>query len=147
MLADHYPYDLSMDDINSLSTYQRDETVEVNHNALVLWNSKMETVEVNKVCQSVDVLPTVLNLFGIDYDSRLLTGRDILSDAEGLAIMKNHSWVTDKGTYYAASGTFVPKEGQIVEDGYADNISTRVNNRLNISRMIIANNYYSYLFS
>ena len=147
MLADHYPYDLSMDDINSLSTYQRDDTVEVNHNALILWNSNMETTIVNKVCQSVDVLPTVLNLFGIDYDSRLLTGRDILSDAEGLAIMKNHSWVTDKGTYFASTGTFVPKEGQTVEDGYADNISTRVNNRLNISRMIIANNYYNYLFN
>ena len=145
MLADHYPYDLTMDSINSLSNYERDPVVEVNHNALVLWNSEMETVEVDKVCMSIDVLPTVLNLFGIDYDSRLITGNDILSDKEGLAIMSNHSWVTNKGTYFANTGNFVPKEGAVVPDGYVDNVNSVVTNRLNISKMIIENNYYNYL--
>ncbi len=145
MLADHYPYDLTMDSINSLSTYTRDDTVEVNHNALILWNSQMETVQVDKACMSIDVLPTVLNLFGINYDSRLLTGNDILSTKEGIAIMKNHSWVTNKGTYFAASGRFEPKEGAEIPEGYVDNMNNIVTNRLNVSRMIIANNYYNYL--
>jgi phosphoglycerol transferase MdoB-like AlkP superfamily enzyme len=146
MLADHYPYDLTMESINSLSNYERDDIVEVNHNALVLWNSKMETKEIDKVCMSIDVLPTVLNLFGIKYDSRLITGNDILDfDKEGIAIMKNHSWVTNKGTYFAASGTFNPKEGADIPEGYVENTNNIVTNRLNVSRMIIANNYYNYL--
>ena len=34
--------------------------------------------EVDKVGSQIDVLPTILNLFGVSYDSRLLIGNDIL---------------------------------------------------------------------
>ena len=145
LMGDHYPYALSLSSINSIASYEKDGTVEVNHSNLILWNSAMENVEVDKVAMSADVLPTVLNLFGIEYDSRLLTGRDILSDSEGIAILKNRSWVTNKGTYFASNGSFVPKEGVTVEDGYVDNINNIVSNRLNISRLIVKNDYYSYL--
>ena len=101
--------------------------------------------EVDKTCMSVDVLPTVLNLFGIDYDSRLFTGRDIFSDSDGIAIMKNHSWVTDKGTYFAANGKFVPKEGQTIDNNYIKSVNNLVNNRLYISKLILKNNYYNFL--
>ena len=93
---------------------------------------------------SMDVLPTVYNLFGIEYDSRLLMGTDIFSDSEGIAIMKNRSWVTNKGTYYSATNKFVSTEE--VSDDYVDTINQIVSNKLNISKMIIANNYYKSLF-
>ena len=147
LLADHYPYELDIDSINSLSTYPRDEVVGVNHNALIIWNSKLEDMHISKPCMSSDVLPTVYNLFGIDYDSRLFTGRDILSDSFGIAIMRNHSWITDKGIYYANSKNFVANEGQEIQDGYIDSINTLVNNRLNIAKLIVDTNYYNYLFN
>ncbi len=145
LLADHYPYNLTKDSIDSLSTYKRDDKVEINHNALILWNSAMETTNVSKVCMSADVLPTVFNLFDIPYDSRLLTGRDILSTSDGLAIMKDRSWVTDKGTYFASKSKFVPKEGVTVDENYVKNMNSIVGNRLNISRLILKDNYYNYL--
>ncbi len=144
LLADHYPYELDLGSINSLSTYERDEIVEVNHNSLILWNSKLEDIHITKPCMSSDVLPTVYNLFGIDYDSRLFTGRDILSDSFGIAIMRNHSWVTDKGTYFANSKRFVGSED--LPENYIDNINTLVNNRLNIAKLILSTDYYNYLF-
>ncbi len=148
MLADHYPYALTSKDINSISSYERDDVVEINHNNLIIWNNKMEDVKVDKVCMSCDVLPTVYNLFGIKYDSRLFTGRDILSNSGGLAIMENRSWVTDKGTYFSESNTFIPKEGigEITED-YVENISNIVQNRINIAKWIIKNNYYNFLMN
>ena len=88
LLADHYPYGLSKGAIDSLSTYDRDSVVEINHNALIIWNSAMEEKHISKTCMSVDVLPTVLNLFGVEYDSRVFTGRDILSNSQGIAIMR-----------------------------------------------------------
>ena len=144
LLADHYPYELDMNSINSLSNYKRDEVVEVNHNSLILWNSKMEDTHIAKPCMSSDVLPTVYNLFGVDYDSRLFTGRDILSDSLGIAIMRNHSWVTDKGTYFAGSKKFVGETD--LPDNYVNNINTLVNNRLNIAKLILETDYYKYLF-
>lgn len=36
-------------------------------------------IYIDKVGSQIDVLPTLLNLFGIEYDSRLIVGQDILS--------------------------------------------------------------------
>ena len=143
LTADHFPYNLDIDDINTLSDYKRDVMIEANSNALIIYNSKMKSVDVSKVAMSIDVLPTVLNLFGMEYDSRLIMGKDIFSTYPGLAIFKDKSWVTDKGTYYASSGKFV---GEDVDDGYVENVNNIVNNRTAISRMIVANDYYRYLF-
>ena len=146
LLADHYPYELDLKSINSLSSYEREETVTVNHNNLIIWNNKLEDMHITKPCMSSDVLPTVYNLFGIDYDSRLFTGRDILSDSFGIAIMRNHSWVTENGIYYANTKKFTGDLEQLPE-GYIDNINTLVNNRLNIAKLIVETNYYNYLFN
>ena len=141
LLADHYPYNLSIDNINILSSYERDSLIEANSNNLIIYNSKMKTVKVDKVGMSIDVLPTVLNLFGVKYDSRIIMGKDILSTSEGIAIFKDKSWVTNRGTYYASTGKFIAKTDDIPE-GYVDKINAIVSNRVAISRMIVDNNYY-----
>ena len=144
LLADHYPYNLPIDYINMLSDYKRDTLIEANSNSLIIYNSKMKSVKVDKVGMSIDVVPTVYNLFGIDYDSRLIMGKDILSTSEGIAIFKDKSWITNKGTYYASTSKFVPKVDTVDED-YVDTINSIVSNRLAISRMIVENNYYKYI--
>lgn len=141
LLADHFPYNLSIENINLLSSYERDSLIEANSNNLIIYNSKMKSVKIPKVGMSIDVLPTVLNLFGIKYDSRVIMGKDILSTNEGIAIFKDKSWVTNKGTYYASTGKFVAKSDDIPE-GYVDKINQIVSNRVAISRMIVDNNYY-----
>ena len=113
--------------------------IEVNSNALIIYNSKMKSEVVEKVGRSIDVLPTVLNLFGMEYDSRIIMGKDILSTSLGVAIFKDKSWVTDMGTYYASSGKFVGKE---VDSNYVKNVNSIVSNRVAISKMIVANDYY-----
>lgn len=142
LLADHYPYKLDLKAINSLSTYKRDSVVEVNHNALILWNSKMEDIHIDKPCMSSDVIPTVYNLFGVDYDSRLFTGKDILSTEDGLVVFGNRSWKTSYGTYYASGSKFV---GEEIPEGYVANINNIIKNRLSVARLIIKSNYYNYL--
>ena len=145
LVGDHYPYTLTIDEINELSDYERDEVVEVNRSNFILWNSEMETVEVDKVGSEIDVLPTLLNLFGIEYDSRLIVGKDILSDTPGLAIFSNRSWVSDYGTYN--SGKFTLKEGVTLEDEkeYIREMNTLVSNYFTLSSNIIKYDMYKYL--
>ena len=142
LMADHYPYGLDNDSINSLSSYYRDD-IEINHNALILWNNKMDKVIVDKACMAVDVIPTVYNLFGVDYDSRLFSGKDILSTSSGIAILSDRSWITDKGVYYAPTNEFKAKTD--VDEDYVERVNSLVNSRLNISKMIVENNYYYYI--
>ena len=143
LMADHYPYKLDLKSINSLSSYNRDSVVEVNHNALILWNNNMGDIHISKPCMSSDVIPTIYNLYGVEYDSRLFTGSDILSDSMGLAVFSNRSWKTDAGTYFSSGAKFV---GNKPEDNYVSNVNSIVNNRLSIAKLILKSNYYKYLF-
>lgn len=146
VVGDHYPYTLSMKDINSISTYERDEIVEVNRSNFIIWNSEMEdTIKVDKVGSQIDILPILLNLFDIEYDSRLIIGTDILSNSEGIAIFSDRSWVTDCGTYFAADKKFVAKPNIIVKDDYVDKINKSVSNKFTMSNLFIKYNIYEKL--
>lgn len=148
LVGDHYPYTLSTDEMNEVSDYTKDGVVEVNKSNFIIWNNQMEEpIIVDKLGSQIDVLPTLLNLFGIEYDSRLIVGKDILSNGECLAIFSNYSWVSDYGTYYANKKKFVPKEGITLEDqtAYVAAIKNRVSNYYSISKLIMDNDYYNYI--
>ena len=102
----------------------------------------MDTIKVEKVGSQLDVMPTIYNTFGIEYDSRLFIGKDILSTEGGLAMFGDRSWVSDKGTYFASSRKFVAKDGIVVEEDYVSTINQIVNSKITMSKLIIENNYY-----
>lgn len=146
---DHYPYGLSGETYNKLSGMEiADDAFELHRSCLGIWNSQMkEPVKVDKLCASVDVLPTVLNLLGVNYDSRLLAGYDIMSDSEELVIFSNHSFITDKIKYNTSTGevTYLVDEYK-VDDAYIEQIINTVEDRLNISDAMIDADYFSFIY-
>ena len=144
LMADHYPYALSLNQINEASSYKKDGTFEINHNKLIIYNSKLKDTKITKVASSSDVLPTVYNLFGIDYDSRLFTGSDILSTKEGLVIFEDRSWISDKAIYNSSKNTYTSKDTEVNRD-YIDNINALVNNKIAYSKEVINKNIYKYI--
>ena len=142
LVGDHYPYYLSVDEVNEIADYEKDGIIEINRSNFILWNNKMDIVTVDKVGSEIDVLPTLYNLFGVKYDSRLIIGKDILSTEPGLAIFGNRSWVSDKGSYFSQKNKFVPKDNVSVDDDYISYMNTLVNNRMSMSKNIMANDYY-----
>ena len=145
--GDHYPYGLTLNEINEISTYERDDKFEKYHMPLLIWSGSMKSpIQVDKIGSSLDILPTVLNLFGIEYDSRLLMGRDILSDAEPLVIFSDRSFITDKGKYNAVTGEFTPNEGVEVDNVYVERINNIIYKKFQMSRLILENDYYRKVF-
>lgn len=142
LVGDHYPYYLSLDEVNEIADYEKDGIIEINRSNFILWNNKMDIVTVDKVGSEIDVLPTLYNLFGVKYDSRLIIGKDILSTEPGLAIFGNRSWVSDKGSYFSQKNKFVPKDNVSVDADYISYMNTLVNNRMSMSKNIMANDYY-----
>ena len=146
--GDHYPYGLTLDEINELSTYKRDDTFEKYRMPLLIWSGSMkEPIKVEKIGSSLDILPTVLNLFGIEYDSRLLIGRDILSDADPLVIFSDRSFITDKGRYNAITGQFIQNEGTEIQQGYVEKTNKIIYQKYQMSRLILENDYYRKVFN
>lgn len=141
LLADHYPYGLSLEEINELSSYQRDELFEINHNALIIYNSSMKNINITKVGMPIDVLPTIYNLFDIKYDSRLFAGSDLLSNNEGMVILDNLSWITDKGKYNSLNN----KHSDNLDNNYINNINNIIQNKIIFSRNMLTYDGYKYI--
>ena len=145
--GDHYPYGLTLGEINELSTFERDDKFEKFRMPFLIWSGSMKgPIKVEKIGSSLDVLPTVLNLFGAEFDSRLLMGRDILSDSDPIVIFSDRSFITDKGRYNSLTEQFTPYEGVTVEEGYVDKINTIIYKKYQMSRLILENDYYKHVF-
>ena len=143
--GDHYPYGLTEAEIEEILGYDVDSNFEIYHSSLIIWSGDMkETIEIDKPCASVDIFPTLANLFGLPYDSRLLAGRDILSDSDGLVIFANRSFISDYGRYDSTRDKFIPAEGITIPDNYArDMLYGPVSDAFSYSAAILDNDYYS----
>ncbi|MEG2000370.1 MAG: LTA synthase family protein [Evtepia sp.] len=144
--GDHYPYGLAKKTIDELAGYEVDEIFELYRSTLILWSGDMETpIAIEKPCSSLDILPTLSNLFGLPYDSRLLVGRDMLSDAPGLVIFSDYSYISELGRYDAKKDSFLPYPGVTLPEYYAENQLTEVSKLFSYSQKILQTDYYRTL--
>ena len=147
LTADHVPYD-NKEVVDELAGKTLDPVFDWYKNALVIYSTSMEEpVLVTKYCSSIDILPTVSNLMGLKYDSRMLVGQDILSDCEGLVMFNDRSFITDKVKYNANTGevTNLSKTSS-VSDEYIENMKVIVANKFNMSQSICDYDYYHYVY-
>ena len=159
MAADHYPYALVTEETDYYCELSGINDTENNisryRNTLLLWCGDMETpVVVETPCSTIDIVPTLSNLFGLEYDSRLLSGRDVFSANYSatyptasmpiviLPTPVGNSWITPAGTYEAATRTFTPHPGVAVGDDYVDDVMAIVDVKFAYARAVIQYDYY-----
>lgn len=159
MSADHYPYLLAepeTDYYNELrGVVDSERDTDRYRNALVLWCGGMENaVTVTEPCSAVDIVPTLSNLFGLEYDSRLLSGRDVLDkdydagSASGsiplviLPTSSGNSWATAAGVFEATTRTFNARPGVTAEEDYVSRVNNIVALQYNYAQQLIARDYY-----
>ena len=148
--ADHYPYGLKQDgvDFDGISEFLGhpvEETFELYRNNLIIYAQGMEPVTVDKPACSLDIIPTLSNLMGLEFDSRFLMGNDILSNSPALVIFIDRSFITDKG-YYRRKESFVPNPGVEVSENYERFLITEVDHKFTASQRILDTDYYAKVF-
>ena len=150
--TDHYPYGLTDAEYEELAGKDLSAGKDKFRNTLILWNAAMEEpVYIDKACGPMDLMPTLLNLLGFDYDSRMYAGRDILSDSEGMVIFNNRDFVTDslifieKGdiTYWLQDENGNDIVPDTEKEAYLASARQEVKDRYDFSAYIIQENYYS----
>ena len=104
IIGDHYPYYLDDTHMTSLAGKKLEENFEKYESSCIMYCPGIETIKVDAPVCNVDILPTVLNLWGMEYDSRLLPGTDIFSENTHIAMLYNKSFVTEYVKYNSQNG-------------------------------------------
>ena len=145
---DHYPYPLDLDHLGELAGQTMDPQFDKYRSALLLWSGSMEEpITVDTTCCSLDVLPTLSNLLGLPYDSRLLMGKDVFAEGEHIAVLADRSFVTDKLFFNCVNGEVTLRNG-ITElpEGYLDKYTALVKNKFTLSTEILYTDYYAKVY-
>ena len=146
LTADHYPNGLTPEELGELLGHTPEGNFEIYRNGAFIWKPGMTPETIDAPASHLDLLPTLSNLFGLEFDSRLYMGRDVFSDAQPLVMFRNRSWITDvaqynsqtrKAEFYGAAGT---------DDAYVKTINSEVGNRFAVSTRILENDYWRILF-
>ncbi|OCA83394.1 hypothetical protein A8F94_19525 [Bacillus sp. FJAT-27225] len=140
--ADHYPYGLDPATIDELAGQKVEKNFELYRSPFLLYAKGMKPLVIDKPASSLDIIPTLSNLLGLEYDSRLLMGRDIFSQEAPLVMFMNKSFITDKGRYNAITGEFISEPGTDVDQGYVKTMSSIVEAKFYYSSKILDLDYY-----
>ena len=145
---DHYPYGLTEDEYNELAGQEMDLTFEKYRNSFICYVPGLsENIVVDEYCSTADILPTLLNLFGVEYDSRLLAGTDALSNGVHIAVLSDKSFLTKTFRYDAGTETVIPADESItISDEQLEAYRLYVDNKFQMSSNIVNSDYYAHVF-
>ena len=128
--ADHYNYYM-MDDALNMQIKGVDNMNMLQHTDFFLWSKDLEAGQVDKVTSTLDVLPTLANLFSLDTTGAFLPGHDGLGDQGGYVFFNDGSWY-DGETYWASGSG---------EEGDPEK-SAQINRIMTLNNNLLAGDYY-----
>lgn len=144
LAPDHVPYN-DMEIIDELAGAPQDE-INAYRNTLIIYSASMQQpVTVDKYCSSIDILPTVSNMMGWDYDSRMMVGQDIMSNAEQFIMFPGLSFITGSCVYNAKTKTASSFDGSAVDEEYLASMKKRAYNWYTISDLLYSTDFYKYV--
>ena len=151
LAGDHYPYYLFDGDCNSLAGHKVDKNFEMYKSTCIIYNAGLkEPIYVDDYCCTVDILPTIYNLFDLEYDSRLLAGRDIFSDTTHFAMIYNKNFVTEEVMYNNSTGKATWAEGNTMTDAekqaFLDLYINLVRNRYSMSLKMDPTDFFRFVW-
>ncbi len=144
-VTDHYTYGYkNMESLYALSGTDQDLLLE--KTPCFLWSAGLEPQKVDKVLNTSDLLPTVLNLLGVESEYRYI-GHDAFDEGyEGFVPFSDGSWITKAAAYDAGKGELLPKNGQIpkISDEYRMEQEEAVHEFIQINNLILETDYYRH---
>lgn len=139
LVPDHFPYGLMKDELKEIQDINH--SYDIHKTGLIIYNSKQKPAVINKLSSNIDILPTLLNMFNEEFDSRIIIGTDIMSDSEKIVMFNDHSFLVNEGFYDSKTNKF---EGNI-NASKLNKLKNEVNNKFNASSILLDEDYYRYL--
>lgn len=102
VFTDHYLYTLSDETI--LEKYKETSNNLINHTPFFIWDNGNTNKKIKDVTSQLNILPTLINLFGLEKNPNYYIGEDALSkNYSGYVFFSDYSWYD--GNVYVDAGS------------------------------------------
>ena len=106
VFTDHYLYTLS--DKTILEQYKNTDNNLINKTPFFIWSDDLRPTKIREVTSQLNILPTVLNLFGLYQNPNYYIGEDALNlNYNGMVFFSDYSWY---------DGNVYVKDGEVIND-------------------------------
>ena len=101
VFTDHYLYTLGNKTI--LNKYKETENNLINKTPFFIWSKDIKQKNIKETTSQLNILPTILNLFGMKYNPNNYIGEDALNPKyDGIVFFSDYSWYD--GNVYVENG-------------------------------------------
>lgn len=140
LYADHYLYTLS--DLTILDKYKNTSDNLINNTPFFIYSSDISRTDINEVTSQLNILPTVLNLFGISYNPNYYIGLDALNPSyDGYVFFSDYSWYD--GNVYVENGEVT--NGKYISSDDLEIMNYNINNIIRKNDLTLKYNYFKTL--
>ncbi len=147
LFGDHYPYGLANSILQPMFDYDISINNEVDRTPFIIYNSKLEPKVFDEYTTYINILPTLANLFNLDYDPRLYFGEDLFDENySNIAVFADGSWQSPYAFYNSNSSklNYISDEYQYTDEEIIQ-INKMINTKISLSNLAIKTNYFEYL--
>ena len=142
-VTDHYTYGYK-DEESLLALSGVEDTLLLEKTPCFIWSADLKPMKVDKTLNTSDLLPTVLNLLGVDspYD---YIGRDAFDPTyEGYALFSDGSWIAGDTAYDAETAQTLSVSGGSAEadEKILEQMAEKAGQFVRINNLILETDYY-----
>lgn len=148
-VTDHYTYGYRHDDgttdtetLMALSSVQKELLLE--KTPCFIWSADLQPMEISKTLNTSDLLPTVLNLMGVDSPYRYI-GHDAFDGGyDGFVPFSNGSWISGNLGYDATENLLFTLDGTepAPDPDFVSDMHLRVQEFVENNNLILKTDYY-----
>ena len=147
LFGDHHPLkmDTSLFNLYSYNNTDRSTSYAKSKTPFIIYNSEVTPNTYHLPLSPIDILPTLANLFDLNYDPRFYLGNDYFSTSDKLVYFSSGSWLNENGYYNASLSQFITfKDQDELTIEKLNEINNKVKNIFNIAKLIYRSDYYHY---
>jgi len=133
LVTDHYTYGYNEEDVKKYKNESNNYLLQ--NTPFVIWSNDIEHKEVDLLVDTADILPTLFNMFDIDYNPNYYSGEDIFSNDRDNFVYFNNEVFYDGKIFYDDNFVDGNKE-------YIKNVLSKIENKIRINDKLIISDYF-----
>ncbi|MFK5883901.1 MAG: LTA synthase family protein [Candidatus Izemoplasma sp.] len=143
IFGDHYAYGLDVETIWEYDTIKEDgSNIDIHNVPMMIYNTGLENQVIPNYMSSIDVMPTIANLFSLDIHYNEIIGKDALDGDNNTVRFANLSFVNKDFSFDIIENDYILNENTTLTKDDAMILNNHLIKEYIVNNMILEIDYY-----